>query len=107
MEYTYDELHKKTVAQLREIAKGLDHDAVRGYTTMHKHELLPALCDIFQIDTHEHHDVIGVDRTRIKGQIRTLKAQRDAALEAGNMEELREARHKIKRLKRKIRRATI
>lgn len=107
MEYTYDELHRKTVAQLREIAKGLDHDAVRGYTTMHKHELLPALCEIFHIDTHEHHDVIGVDRTRIKGQIRTLKAQRDAALEAGNMEELRAARHKIKRLKRKIRRATI
>lgn len=107
MAYTYEELHKKTVAQLRDIAKELGHDAVRGYTTMHKHELLPALCEIFHIETHEHHDVIGVDTTKIKGQIRTLKARRDAALEAGNMEELREARHKIKRLKRKIRRATI
>lgn len=107
MEYTYDELHSKTVAQLREIAKGLDNDAVRGYTTMHKHELLTALCEIFHIETHEHHDVIGVDKTKIKGQIRTLKARRDAALEAGNMEELREARRKIKRLKRKIRRATV
>lgn len=107
MEYTYEQLHKKTVAQLREIAKGLDHDSVRGYTTMHKHELLPALCEIFHIETHEHHDVIGVNKSVIKGKIRTLKAKRDAALEAGDMEQLREARHKIKRLKRKIRRAMV
>jgi hypothetical protein len=107
MAYTYEELHKKTVTQLREIAKELDHETVHGYTTMHKHELLPALCEIFHIDMHEHHDVVGIDKTKIKGQIRELKAKRDAALEAGEMDELREARHKIKRLKRKIRRATV
>ena len=41
MAHTYDELHNMTVAQLRDIAKKVDHEAVRGYTTMHKHELLP------------------------------------------------------------------
>jgi hypothetical protein len=107
MEYTYDELHKKTVAQMREIAEGLDHEAVRGYTTMHKHELLPALCKVFHIDAHDHHHVVGIDKTKIRGQIRELKAKRDAALEARDMVVLRETRHKIKRLKRKIRRSTI
>lgn len=107
MDYTYDELHKKTVAQLRDIAKELDHEAVQGYTTMHKHELLPALCQIFHIDTHDHHDVLGINKAKIRGQIRELKAKRDAAMEARDMVVLRETRHKIKRLKRKIRRATI
>lgn len=107
MAYTFEELHKKTVSQLREIAKGLDHETVHGYTTMHKHELLPALCEIFHIDMHEHHDVIGINKTKIKGQIRELKAKRDAALEARDMTTLADTRHKIKRLKRKIRRATV
>ena len=107
MAYTYEQLHKKTVSQLREIAKGLDHEKVRGYTTMHKHELLPALCEVFHIDTHEHHDVIGIDKTGIKAQIRELKAKRDAELAAHDLTELKETRRKIKRLKRKIRRATV
>jgi hypothetical protein len=107
MGYTYEELHKKTVAQLRDIAKGLDHESVRGYTTMHKHELLPALCQILHIDMHDHHAVIGIDKAKLRSQIRELKAKRDAALEARDMVELRETRHKIKRLKRKIRRATV
>jgi hypothetical protein len=33
---TYEELKKKTVAELREIAKGLHDDAVQGYTQMNK-----------------------------------------------------------------------
>ena len=73
MAYTYDELHKKTVAQLREIAKGEDHEALRGYSTMHKAELLHALCQVFGVDEHVHHDVVGVDKSRIKATIRELK----------------------------------
>jgi hypothetical protein len=37
---TYEDLKKKTVAELREIAKGLTHDAVQGYTQMNKDHLL-------------------------------------------------------------------
>lgn len=107
MTHTYDDLHKMTVAQLRDIAKELDHEAVRGYTTMHKHELLPALCTVLGIETHEHHKAVGINKTTLKAQIRDLKAKRDAALEAHDLAELKDLRHKIKRLKRKIRRATV
>jgi hypothetical protein len=44
MAMTYEELHKKTVAELRDIAKSLDHEAVQGYTQMNKDHLLPAVC---------------------------------------------------------------
>jgi DNA-binding IclR family transcriptional regulator len=107
MAHTYEDLHKMTVAQLREIAKGLDHEAVRGYSTMHKHELLPALCTAFGIETHEHHEAIGIDKTVLKAQIRDLKVKRDAALEARDAADVKDIRRKIKRLKRKIRRATV
>jgi hypothetical protein len=32
MAYTYHLLKEKTVADLREIAKGIQHEAVQGYT---------------------------------------------------------------------------
>ena len=41
---TYEDLKKKTVAELRDLAKGLSHEAVQGYTQMNKDHLLPALC---------------------------------------------------------------
>ena len=44
MAYTYEQLHVMTVAQLREIAQGIEHEAVQGFSTMHKDHLLPALC---------------------------------------------------------------
>lgn len=107
MAHTYEELKGKTVAQLREIAEGIEHDAVRGYTTMHKDDLVMGLCTALGIDAHEHHKVIGVNKRKIKSQIRSLKSRRDAALAAGDSGELRDVRRKIRRLKRKIRRSTI
>jgi len=107
MAYTWEELHKMTVPRLREIAAGIDDESLRGYSTMHKHELLPALCNVFGVEAHAHHEAIGIDKSTIKAQIRELKTKRDAALEAGNPADAKEARRKIKRLKRKIRRATI
>ena len=107
MAYTYDELHKMTVAQLREVAKGVEDETVRGYTTMHKHELLPALCQAFGLETYEHHEVVGIDKAKLKVQIQTLKAKRDAALAAGDREQLLDARRRIKRLKQKLRRAMV
>jgi hypothetical protein len=52
MAHTYDELKHKTVAELREIAAGLDHEAVQGYTQLNKEHLLVALCKALGIDTH-------------------------------------------------------
>ncbi len=34
MAYTFKELKEKTAAELKEIAKGIEHEAVKGYTQM-------------------------------------------------------------------------
>lgn len=107
MAYTFEELRGKTVAQLRKIAEGMDHEALHGYTTMHKEQLLPLLCEALGIEDHEHHEVVGIDKTSIKRRIRVFKAQRDAALEAGDADALKEARLGVKKLKRRLRRARI
>ncbi|MGD2218463.1 MAG: hypothetical protein PVJ64_17025 [Gemmatimonadales bacterium] len=107
MAYTYDELYKKTVAELRQIAKADDHESLRGYSTMHKADLLHALCQVFGIDEHVHHEVVGVDKRKLKATIRELKKQRDAAREAHDLAQLKHVRKRIKRLKRRIRRATV
>ena len=43
MAYTFDQLKGMTVAQLREIAAGIEHEAVKGYTQLNKEHLLTAL----------------------------------------------------------------
>lgn len=84
MEYTFDQLKGMTVAQMREIASGLEHEAVKGYTQLNKEHLLAALCTALSIDTHTRHKskVSGEDKAGIKVEIKKLKAKRDAALEA-------------------------
>lgn len=107
MSYTYEELHAKTAAQLREIATGIEHDSLSGYTTMHKEDLLQALCTALGIEAHAHHMVVGIDKAEVKAQIRELKQKRDSALASGDKQELKQIRRRIHRLKRKIRRATV
>lgn len=107
MSHTYDELHKMTVAQLRDVAKEIEHSALRGYSTMHKEDLLLALCTALGIEAHVHHEVVGIDKTEIKARIRELKTERQKALDAGDRKELKLIRRKIHRLKRKIHKATI
>ena len=107
MAYTYEELRGKTVAQLREIAEGIEHDALHGYTTMHKDQLLPALCQALGIEAHEHHEVVGLNKTKVKREIRELKMKRDAAIESKDYGELKRVRTRIKRLKRALRRARV
>lgn len=106
MEITYDELHTKTVAQLREMAREIDHDAVRGYSTMHKEPLVQAICTALGIEAHEHHEVVGINKSKVKGQIRELKVKRDKALEKHDHKKLKEVRREIHRLKHKLRAAT-
>jgi len=106
-EYTYEVLHKMTVADLRDLAQGVEHDALAGYSTMHKEHLVPALCTALGIEAHAHHEVIGINKDRVKGKIRDLKVERQKALDAGDHAQLKLVRKRIKSLKRKIRRATV
>ena len=103
MTYTYHELQGKTVAELREIAGGVQHDAVQGYSQMNKEHLLPALCQALGIDSREHHSVVGVDKAGIKAKIRELKRQRDAALGAGHHTQLKAVRRHIHHLNHQLR----
>ena len=105
-DYTYEELKHKTVAELREIAKGIEHDAVQGYTQLNKDHLIAAIAKALGIQ-HQHHDVVGVDKAAIKAQIRELKKKRDEALSAHDHSQLKVVRRTIHRLKRRIHRATV
>jgi DNA-binding IclR family transcriptional regulator len=107
MAHTYEELSKMTVTQLRAIADGIEHEATKGHSTMHKEKLLPAICIALGIEAHTHHHVIGIDKSKIKSQIRELKVQRDEAISKHDATKLAELRHSIKHLKRILRKATV
>jgi len=106
MEITFEQLKHKTVAELREMAKGIDHEAVQGYTQMNKEHLLVAISKALGIQ-HEHHNVVGVDKASIKSRIRDLKKQRESALAAHDHAQLKTVRRTIHRLKRQIHKATV
>ena len=102
--YTYHELKEKTIEDLREIAKSIENqDAVKGYSQLNKQHLLPALAKALGIETHEHHEVTGIDKPAIKAKMRELKKQRDAAVEAHDGDKLRAIRRHIHSLNRQIR----
>ncbi len=107
MAHTFEELKQKTVAQLKEIAKGTEHDALKGYTTMHKDKLLNAVCTALGIDMHVNHEVKGIDKSAVKLKIGALKKERDKALETHDHKQLKAVRKQIKRLKIKLRRAQV
>jgi hypothetical protein len=107
MEYTYDQLHKMKVAQLREIGHSLNHPDMKGIATLHKDKLLPLLCHVLGIEDHEHHEVVGIDKTKIKQEIRALKRERQSALENKDGAKLKEVRGKIHQLKRVLRKYTV
>jgi hypothetical protein len=106
MAFTIEELKHKNVAELRELAKGIEHEAVIGYTQLNKDHLIAALARALGIQ-HTHHDVVGVDKASIKARIRELKVKRTTALEAHNQAELKVLRRSIHRLKRRIHKATV
>ena len=107
MAYTFEELRHKTVAELREIAAGVEHEALQGYTQLNKEHLLTALCQALHIETHGQHHVVGINKSELKSQIYDLKKQRDAALAAHDHAQLKTVRREIHHLKRKIHRATV
>ncbi|MFQ5641655.1 MAG: hypothetical protein ACE5IR_27080 [bacterium] len=107
MAYTFIELKGKTAAQLKEIAAGIEHEAVHGYTQMHKEHLLTAICTALGIVMHVHHDIKGVDKASIKSKIRVLKKERAKAIEAKDSPKLKDIRRRIKTLKKTLRKAMV
>ncbi len=107
MTYTYAELKKKTVAELREIAAGIEHEAVKGHSQMNKEHLLVALCKALNMDIHEHHQVVGINKTQAKARIRAMKERLVEAIKAGDHKQIRFCHRQIHRQKRNIHKATV
>ena len=107
MAHTFEELKAKTVAGMREIAKGIEHEAVKGATQMNKDHLLKALCTALGIEMHAHHHVVGIDKSAIKLKIRELRKKRDEILASADHAQLGVVLRQIHSLKRTIRRATV
>jgi DNA-binding IclR family transcriptional regulator len=107
MAHTYEELKKKTLAQLREITAGIDHEAVQGYTQLNKEHLLQAICKALGIDMHVHHQVVGLNKTEIKAKIKELKQKREQAIAAHDHTELKNVRRSIHHMKRMLHKATV
>jgi ABC-type Fe3+-citrate transport system substrate-binding protein len=105
---TYEELQQKTVAELRDIAKDIQHEAVQGYTQMNKEHLLRAICRAMNIEMHAHHHVVdGFDKNALKARMRTLKAERTKAVDAHDYDRLRAVRRELHALNHRIRANTV
>ena len=109
MSLTYDELKHKKVDELREIAKGIEHEAVKGYTQLNKEHLLEAICKALDIDMHVHKHVAGLNKGALKKKIRQLKSKRDELLSSKSFSknELKDIRRDIHHLKNKLRRSMV
>lgn len=103
MAHTYEELKHKTVAELRAIAKELQHEAVQGYTQMNKDRLLPALCQALGIDAHEHHAAALAEKSAVKARMREIKAASAEAIGEGDHDRLRILRREYRRRNHKLR----
>jgi cysteinyl-tRNA synthetase len=107
MAYTFEELNKMTVGDLRKIADGIDHEATKGHSTMHKEKLVPALCTALGIDMHVHHQVVGINKKKVKSEIRELKVQREEATQAKDYARLKQIRDRIHKLKHTLRKSMV
>jgi DNA polymerase/3'-5' exonuclease PolX len=106
MAHTYGELKKKTVAELREIAKSVEHEAVKGYTQMNKARLLEAVCEALNLEMKEKREAAVLDRAGIKAKLRELRTKRDEALAGHDHVQLKSVRERMRRYKRRLRKAT-
>jgi hypothetical protein len=101
--HTYEELKKKTVAELRELASTLQHEAVQGYTQLNKDHLLPAVCKALGIEAHEHFVAIDAQKNIIKQQMREVKAAAEKARESHDRETLHRLRRQYHSLNHALR----
>ncbi len=104
MDYSFEQLKKMTVAQLREIAKGLESEEVKGYTQLNKEHLLMALCRALKIDIHPHKKSAAASKGKVKKIIRALKKKRDEALKIKDYQKYRFVLDHLRVLKRRSRR---
>lgn len=109
MPYEYEQLKGMTVAELREVAAGIQHEAVQGYTQLNKEHLLVAVCKALNITTHVHHKTkaAGVNKADVKSQMKALKKERDTALAAHDHAQLKAVRRQMHELRRKLRQAAV
>lgn len=107
MSHTYEELKKKTVAELREIASKSDNENLKGYTQLNKEHLLTALCKAFGIDMHGHHVAAVGNKTLIKMNIKKMKSERDQAISLKDHKTIKSIHRKIHNLKRELRKAAV
>ncbi|MBS1218362.1 MAG: hypothetical protein H6R21_1495 [Proteobacteria bacterium] len=105
--YTFDELRHSTVAQLREIAKNSEHEALKGYTQLNKDHLITALCKALNVVPHAHHEARGIDKAKLKTKMKELKKELAAALAAHDHAKLRAIRRHRHSLLHRIRRAMV
>ena len=106
MAHTYEELHKMTAVQLRQIADGIEDERLKGHLTMHKEQLLPLLCKALGVEIPHHHSV-GANKAEMKAKIHALKTERVAAIEKKDYEKLASVRDEIHKLKRKMRKSMV
>jgi len=107
MAYTHKDLKHMKMAQIQEIAGGITHEAVKGHSQMHKEQLIAAICKALNIEMHEHHEVVGLDKAALKQKIRALKKQREKAIQEKDKALIASVRHQIKALKHKMRKAMV
>jgi hypothetical protein len=105
MPHSYEELKKMTLADLRDVAKELDHEAVQGYTQMNKEHLLPAVCRALGMDAHEHHVAGGEEKLAARARMHELKTQRMQAVEAHDHARLKAIRREYHHLNHSLRAA--
>ena len=103
MPHTYEELKKKTIAELRDIAKDIQHEAVQGFSQMNKEHLLPALCSALGIDARAHHVAHGAEKEKARARMRELKEKRDEAIAAGDRAALKAIRREYHHWNHKLR----
>ncbi len=99
----WHELEKKRVVDLRSMMK--EHlPEVTGVVGLKKEELVERLAAKLGIE-RPHKVVKGIDKTAVRGKIKSLIQLRDQALEVHDAAELKKQRRAIHRLKRRLRRA--
>jgi hypothetical protein len=101
--HTYEELKHKTLADLREMAKELQHEAVQGYTQMNKDHLLPALCKALGIEAHAHHAAHGEQKASARARMKELRGKRQAAVDAHDHAALKAIRREYHKLNHRLR----
>lgn len=105
-DYTFDQLKGMKVTELRTIAQGVETDALKGYTVMHKEQLLPILAKVLGVAV-PHHIAHGPAKLKIKEHIRKLKKQRAEATAAKDAAKLADIRHRIHSMKRQLRKMAV